>query len=111
MTTPKGDWWDNNTGQNMLKGVEDDPDNIPVLPGYSITDFLRRIPEARAAFNRQIGNMLPEEQERLHLLANCVDGYDPYDRTFIEDTFMASQNTAGIHTTGRYGGTRRGGNR
>jgi hypothetical protein len=111
MTTPKGDWWDNNSGQNMLAGVEDDADNLPVIPGYAITDMLRRIPAARAAFNRMLPNMLPEEQARLNLLANCVMGYDPYDHKFIEDTFMAGQNTVGIRTAGRYGGTRRGGNR
>ena len=111
MTQPKGDWWNNDTGQNMLAGVEGDEDNPPVVPGYAITDMLRRIPAARAAFSRMIGNMLPEEQDRLYLLANCVMGYDPYDHKFIEDEFMASQNTVGIHTTGRYGGTRRGGNR
>ena len=111
MTSPKGDWWNNNSGENLLAGVEDDLDNPPVTPGYGITDMLRRIPAAREAFNRMLPNMLPEEQDRLHLLANPVMGYDPYDRKFLEDSFMASQNTVGIRTTGRYGGTRRGGNR
>ena len=73
MTQPKGDWWNDNVGQNMLAGVEDDPDNIPVLPGYAITDMLRRIPAARAAFNRMVPNMLPEEQERYK---KVLRGYD-----------------------------------
>ena len=107
----QGDWWNNNVGENMLAGVEGDPDNPPVYPGYAITDMLRRIPAARAAFNRIVPTMTPEEQERLYLLANCVMGYDIYNNKFIEDSFMASQNTVGIRTAGQYGGTRRGGNR
>ena len=110
-TTTPGGYWYNDVGQNLLSGFDGDPDNPAVIPGYAITDMLRRIPAARTAFNKMMPLMTLDEQDRLNLLANCVEGYAPYDMKFIEDTFMAGQNTVGIRTTGQYGGTRRGGNR
>jgi hypothetical protein len=103
------EWWLNNSGLNLLKGVEGDEDNPPRLPDEFIVDFLRRIPAARASFNTLVGQMLPEEQERLDALSRSAILMMP-DLKAKEDAFQSSQNKAGVHTAGRYGGTRRGGN-
>ena len=104
-----GEWWVNNSNINLLKGVEDDETNIPRLSDEYIIDFLLRIPAARASFELLVPNMLEEEQIRLRRLATAAHFMmmDPKD---IEDAFQASQNKVGVHTSGRYGGTRMGGN-
>ena len=104
-----GEWWLNNSNDNLLKGVYEDEANLPRLTDEYILDFLLRIPAARASFETLVPNMLPEEQERLLRLATAAQ-YMRADPKDIEDAFQASQNKAGVHTTGRYGGTRMGGN-
>lgn len=102
------EWWYNNSGLNLLKGVLGDENNPIRLSDTTIVDFLRRIPAARDSFERIVPNMLPEEQERLRLLAASCQRLD---RSYIyEDTFQGLMNRQGVRTTGRYGGTRRGGN-
>jgi len=104
------EWWFNNSGLNLLKGVEGDPDNPIRLSSAYIVDFLRRIPAARDSFNRLVPTMLEGEQTRLRaLVAGWVQYALPDDKA-LEDRFQAAQNTVGIRTTGKYGGTRRGGN-
>ncbi len=98
------EFWVNNSGQNLLAGV--DP---PVLEDEFILDFLRRIPDARASFERLYPTMEPEERERLRDLAEGLPLWIP--PTVREDFFQKRQNTAGIFTTGPRGGSRRGGNR
>lgn len=102
------DWWYNNSGLNLLKGVEGDVNNPIRLPSATIIDFLRRIPAARDSFNRLVPNMLEEEQIRLRKLAESCPSLDTGYR--YEDDFQALQNRQGVRTTGRFGGTRRGGN-
>lgn len=102
------DWWYNNSGLNLLKGIEGDDTNPIRLPDASIIDFLRRIPAARDSFNRLVPNMLEDEQVRLRKLAESCQHLDEGYR--YEDAFQNSQNRQGIRTTGRFGGTRRGGN-
>jgi hypothetical protein len=104
------EWWINDVGQNQLKGVEDDPLNQPRLSGKTIFDFLRRIPDARASFNRLYPTLLPEEQERLMQVAAAAQFLQP-DYRLEHDDFQASQNTVGVRTTGPHGGGRFGGNR
>jgi len=103
------EWWINNSGLNLLKGVEDDEDNPPRLTDAFIVDFLRRIPAARDSFNRLVPNMLEEEQERLLALATSAE-FVMQDPQVVEDAFQASQNKAGVRTTGPRGGQRIGGN-
>lgn len=67
-----GDWWNDNTGTNLLRGVKGDANNPPALEDSAIVEFLVRIPEARAAFLRMVPNMLPAEQARLMTLYNCA---------------------------------------
>lgn len=103
------EWWINNSGLNLLKGVEGDEDNPPRLSDAFIVDFLRRIPGARASFNRLVPNMLEEEQERLTALAGSAQFLQSDPQEF-EDAFQARQNKAGVRTTGPRGGQRIGGN-
>ncbi len=103
------EWWLNNSGLNLLKGVEGDTSNQLRLSDIYIVDFLRRIPASRDSFERLVPNMLEDEQIRLRGLAQSANRLQP-DLKAVEDAFQASQNKVGIHTTGRYGGTRRGGN-
>ena len=104
-----GSWWINNSGQNLLAGVEDDASNPIRLNDLLIVDFLRRIPAARQAFNDLVPNMLPEEQERLRMIA-AASVYVVLDYKQVEDNFQSVLNKTGVKTCGRYGGTRRGGN-
>ena len=101
-------WWYNNSGLNLLKGVDGDDSNPLRLPDATIIDFLRRIPAARAGFEAAVPNMLPEEQDRLRKLALSCQHLDESYR--YEDAFQNTQNKQGVRTAGRYGGTRRGGN-
>lgn len=103
------EWWVNNSGQNMLKGVEDDATNPIRLADEAIASFFSKIPAARTSYTHLRGSLLPAEQARLDtLLAMAVSL--PLDTTALTDAHQHKWNTAGIHTVGRYGGTRRGGN-
>jgi len=106
-----GEWWDSDTGQNMLAGVEGDVDNPPLLPSDYIIAFLQKIPAARSSLKRMVGNMLPEEQDRLLSLLATAEANPVVDPTMLADQFQLDWNRQGVLTTGRYGGTRRGGNR
>jgi hypothetical protein len=98
------EWWLSDTGDNMLKGVEDDVLNPYRLSDDTIQEFLRRIPEARASFERLFPTLLLEEQERLSPLYGYASHNPVRDPTTTSDSFQRSQNTAGIHTTGPKGG-------
>jgi len=102
------EWWVDNTGQNLLKGVEGDELNPIRLDDSFIIDLLRRIPAARDSFNRLAPTMLPEEQERLEEIAQAA-AFLQKDYQEASDDFQGQQNTAGIRTTGSRGGTRIGG--
>jgi len=102
-------WWTNNSNLNLLKGVNDDEDNPIRLSDDMILYFIRTIPAARTAFEQTVPQMLPEEQERLRALAMSAQYMQP-DSKAVEDAFQSALNKAGVKTTGRYGGARRGGN-
>ena len=106
-----GDWWANDDGDNMLAGVAGDTDNPIRLPDDYILTFLQKIPDARAAFDRMIGNMLPEEQSRLLPLKAFADVSQVADNSILSDTFQHNWNREGVYTAGHKGGTRTGGNR
>lgn len=103
------EWWVNDVGINLLKGVWDDEENPPKLSDETIIDLLRRIPDARESFNRLYPTMLPEEQARLDVIAEGAEFVIRDYKTLFDD-FQRRQNTVGIHTTGPHGGSRFGGN-
>lgn len=104
------EWWINNSGSNLLAGIVGDAENPALLPDAFIVDFLRRYQSARDSFNRLVPGMLPEEKARLALLADQAP--EVYvDPQVVSDAVQRAWNRAGVHTCGKYGGTRRGGNR
>ena len=103
---PQGDWWIDDAGTNLLKGIDDDVNNPAFLEDSAIVDFLIRIPAARDAFLRMVGNMLPEEQARLMRLYACATPppstqMDPND---VSDAFQHRINTSSVRTSGPRGG-------
>lgn len=102
------EWWINNIGQNMLKGIPGDTDNPAFLPDAYILDFLARIPEARNSFERLLPLLSSEEQSRLSQLKQSAFKHQNFlDPIVVADTIQAKQNRLGIRTVGKYGGTRR----
>jgi len=97
----RGDWWVDDTGMNLLKGVDGDVNNPIYLEDEAIIEFLSRIPEARSAFLRMVPNMLPDEQTRLNTLYAVA--YPPpsnlMDEVTVSDNFQHYINTRGIHTS------------
>ncbi len=103
------EWWFNNSGLNLLKGVLGDEDNPIRLPDESIISFLRSIPAARDSFNRLVPTMLEDEQIRLRAMASGSAKYLTSEYLYA-DHEQAMQNRMGVRTAGKFGGTRRGGN-
>ncbi len=103
------EWWVNNVGQNMLEGVEDDATNPLRLSDEAIASFFSKIPAARVSYTRMRSSLLAAEQTRLDNLLEMAVAI-PIDTTALTDAHQSKWNKAGIHTAGRYGGTRRGGN-
>ncbi len=103
------EWWVNNVGQNLLKGVEGDATNPILLADEAIASFFDRIPEARASYIRIRTSLLPAEVTRLNALLAMALAIET-DLTKLTDAHQSKWNKAGIRTAGRYGGTRRGGN-
>lgn len=103
------EWWFNSTGQNLLTGIVGDDTTPALLADEYIADFLNRIPEARASYQRIRASLTAAEQVRIDALYQMAVNI-PTDTTALTDAHQHKWNTAGIHTAGRYGGTRRGGN-
>lgn len=99
-----GDWWYDNEGLNMLKGVEGDPFNPPLLSDSLIVNILSTTPIARESFERMVINMLPEEQFRLRYLATTICYNLAPDPKEVEDHFQHIFNTTEIRVSGPRGG-------
>jgi len=67
------EFWINGELQNMLEGLDDDPDNPSRLNRDTILYMLLHIPDAVASFDRLYPELLPAEQERVLPLRNIVD--------------------------------------
>lgn len=104
------EWWFNNSGQNLLTGIEGDATNPALLPLLTIAAFFDRIPEAVASYKRLRLGLLEEERARLDPLLRMTESIN-LDSEGQADRIQSNWNKAGIHTAGRYGGTRRGGNK
>lgn len=100
-------WWIDNLGRNTLSGIPCDPTNPAILSDRYIICFLRTIPKAYEDFFRILPTMTPEEQDRLNALLVC----NPFSLTcrpdpkVYSDGFQRRQNTVGIQTVGKNGGT------
>jgi len=91
------EWWYDDTGANLLKGVEDDPDNPILLWNDMIVDFLSTIPAALESFNRVVPTMLVAEQDRLNALAVGVPKYTYQNEKDFHDVLQKNWNMSGIH--------------
>lgn len=104
-----GNWWYDNQGRNNLSGIPNDPDNPAILPDHVIVEFLVSIPIAKQHFTALVPTMLPDEQVRLNRLVAMNPGTlqpFPFDDQKIDDRFMRSQNSPGIHDPNRRGSRR-----
>lgn len=99
---PYGDWWADDIGTNLLKGVEGDISNPILLEDEAIVEFLTRIPASKDAFLRMVPNMLPEEQARLYRLYNC--SFPPpsnlMDENIRSDVFQHTLNAIPVRRGG-----------
>ena len=98
------EWWYDECGTNLLKGIYDDPDNLPLLEDNHIIEFLNHVPAALESFRRIVPNMLPEEQERLWPLSVGIPQYNYSDPGVESDSFQNRWNRSGIRTAGPRGG-------
>ena len=99
------EWWQNRNGDCLLKGVEGDPTNPIRLGDAYIIDFLRRYEAARDSYNRIIGTLTTDEQDRLALLAAQAQFVYVPDHS-LDDAIQNQANRAGVHTCGPMGGRR-----
>lgn len=91
--------------ENTLRGVPGDPDNPVRLPDDFIIFALQTSTEARAAFDKILPSLLPEEQARLQkILDDHPDVRFVEDSQNIADATQRIHNRAGIYTTGPRGG-------
>ena len=104
------EWWINNSGQNFLKGIPGDTDNPALLDDQTIATFFNKYPQAVASYQRMRLGLLDEEQERLDALLSMALALNTEPHSF-SDAVQNNWNKVGVRTAGRYGGTRRGGNR
>ena len=81
-------FWINNSGQNMLGGVDGDPSNPPMLPDEYIVRFLRMIPAARPSFDVLFPQMSALEQQRLNGLLHSAQSYIQTDPVNDTDAFV-----------------------
>ena len=94
-------FWINGSGQNTLKGSDNNPLNVPILPDIMILEFLKIYPKARTDFYQLLPTMLPEEQFRLETLIQehpSVMKTEKYQQV-QEDNFQSSMNKLRINST------------
>lgn len=64
----RGNFWINDNGVNLLKGVYDDPSNPVRLQDVDIAHALQRTLKAHNDLIAMLPSLLPEEQQRLNSL-------------------------------------------
>lgn len=96
------------SGRNLLKGCECDPDNPIQLQDCFIIHAIEQSQKARTDFCLLHPALFPCERERFDLLF----GDNPFlsrlreDTTTTSDTFQRRMNNIPVHTAGRGGGLR-----
>ena len=94
------EFWIDDSGQNVLKGVEHDPCNPILLQADVILYALVHDPQAAPSFDRLFPAMLPEEKCRLEPIRYSSKlGLEEDDITQL-DIFMRGYNTAGVRRGG-----------
>lgn len=105
------EWWVNNSGQNLLTGIPGDATNPAHLDDETIAAFFSRYPAAVASYTKLRTGLTDEERARLDPLLEMAQALTSTDPHTFSDAVQSKWNKAGVRTAGRYGGTRRGGNR
>lgn len=82
----------------MLAGLVGSTDNPAKMEDAAIIDFLRRIPDARASFDRVFPTMSVDEQARLQILSDISPPQK--DVRDAEDAFQNGWNRRGIRPRG-----------
>ena len=86
-------FWIRPSGQNTLKGVEDDVNNPPVLPAYLILEFLSNDNQkAREDFLALLPMMNEEETLRLQEIYAFSTAPKDYPQ-IVEDKFQKAMGT------------------
>lgn len=86
-------FWIRPNGENTLKGVEDDPTNMPVLPAHLILEFLSDDNQkARDDFLKLLPGMTEEEQFRLNEIYAFSTKPKDYPQ-IVEDNFQKAMGT------------------
>ena len=86
-------YWIRDNGQNTLKGVEGDLDNLPVLPAHLILEFLSDgNQKARDDFQALLPSMTDLERARLEEIYAFSTPPRKYTQT-VEDDFQSSMTT------------------
>ncbi len=86
-------FWIRPDGQNTLKGVEDDPTNLPVLPAHLILEFLSDDNQkARDDFLKLLPLMNEEEKYRLEEIYSFSTKPKDYPQ-IVEDKFQKAMST------------------
>lgn len=98
----ESEFWINGDGQNLLKGVPDDPANPIRLSDAYIVEFLLHIPSARASYDRLFPLLLPEEQARLSPFRQAAISEMYLDYVEESDRFQAIFTKAGVHRGGEW---------
>jgi len=98
------EWWYDDSGTNMLKGVDGDPDNPILLDDNFIVNFLSTIQASLDSFNRVVPNMLPDEQARLWPFLTGLPKYNYADPLVFSDGLQNRWNRSGVRTAGPGGG-------
>lgn len=94
------EWWFLRSGENMLKGVDGDPNNVPRLTPDQIVDFITHIPQSRASYDRIFPTLLPEEQDRLNEIVSGAPSLTPLVWDNIADNFQHRLNTPRLQRGG-----------
>ena len=94
------EFWIDGNGENLLSGVHGDEANPVLLSDAYILDFLTRIPESRASFDRLYPTMTADEQARLDTIAKMAANGMILDDVSTADRIQHRFNTSSVRRGG-----------
>ena len=105
LNDPAGNFWIDNNGVNTLKGVPDDPDNLPRLPDKFIVDAFSRTQKAHNDYQKLKLGLLQEEIDRIEaLLAENPLLTEVVSPLSEGDAVQTRFNQIPVYTAGRFRG-------
>jgi hypothetical protein len=94
------EFWINGNGENLLSGLPGDEATPAMLTDEYILDFLTRIPESRASFDRLYPTMTADEQARLDGIAKMAGNGMVLDDVSSADRIQHRFNTSSVRRGG-----------